>query len=230
MPLLDELRILVEDGYTIANQHGLVGLKKKVYRSDEPGFNAEDNNFGHMAAQRAFAGQYEQWFDAVTKTLNSYGLQSAKFRIIADTFDPETESNFPAQRFIRRLKALEKVADNETLLKQLVSFQHLPPVRLRKGVLTQGINQHNPEDDISRLLSLCWKDRGIRPYRGANSFSKQPKPITRALLQEKLSISHDRMVGLSAAINSIRKNKGIQIWLRYPKREGIYLEVCQNDE
>lgn len=230
MPLIDELKMLVEDGYSIADQRGLVGLKKKIYRSNERGFDSKDNNFGHMAAQSAFENQYEKWFSEATKTLKSHGLQASKFRIVADTFDPEKESNLPAQRFIRRLKTLEKLIEDEIYRKQFISSQHLPEVRFIKGLLTQGENEHRPENDISELISLCWSNRGIRPYRNAEIFSRKPKPITRAFLQERLSISHERMVGLSSAINSIRKHKGIEIWLRYPKDEGVYLEVCQSNE
>ena len=127
LSLKDELNVLVEDGYKIADMRNIIGLKKKVYRSNEPGFKENDNNFGHMAVQEINAHQYEMWFSEVTKTFERFGLQKAKFRIYADTFDPETESNLSAQRFLKRLHALERITQDEEFRKTFVSKTSKPP-------------------------------------------------------------------------------------------------------
>ena len=142
LSLKDELNVLVEDGYKIADMRNIIGLKKKVYRSNEPGFKENDNNFGHMAVQEINAHQYEMWFSEVTKTFERFGLQKAKFRIYTDTFDPETESNLSAQRFLKRLHALERITQDEEFRKTFVSKTSKPPLNFNRNTLSQGDYSH----------------------------------------------------------------------------------------
>jgi hypothetical protein len=228
LSLSKELDILVEDGYKIADMRNIVGLKKKVYHSSEPGFNEEDNNFGHMVVQEIHAHQYDEWFNEVEKVFERFGLQKSKFRIYSDTFNPETESNLSAQRFLKRLSALEKMTKNEGFRKSFVSTASLPPLVFSRNTLSQGDGSHELKNEYSLLFKLLWKDRAI--FNSLGETIKEPIPLTRSMTEEKTKINHDALERISKGINSIRQNKHIQVRLKYPEPIGVYLEVTQDIE
>lgn len=228
MGLIEELNILVEDGYKIADMRNIVGLKKKVYRSSDPGFNENDNNFGHMAVQEIHAHQYDDWFGEVEKVFKRFGLQKSKFRIYSDTFDPETESNLSAQRFLKRLGALDKISKDEEFRKSFISTTSLPPLSLSRNTLSQANSSHTLKNEYALLFKILWKDRAI--FNSLGEATKEPTPLTRSMIEEKMKIDHDALERISKGVNSIRNNKHIEVRLKYPEPIGVYLEVTQDTE
>lgn len=228
MSLVEELNILVEDGYKIADMRNIVGLKKKVYRSNEHGFSDNDNNFGYMGVQEIHAHQYEEWFKELEDVFERFGLQKSKFRIYADTFDPETESNLSAQRFLRRLQALEKILKSDAFRKTFTSSASKPPLTFSRNTLSQGEHSHALKNEFVLLFKLLWENRAI--FNSFDKTIKEPVPLTRSMIYEKMKIDHEALVRISKGINSIRNNKHINVRLKYPEAIGVYLEVTQDTE
>lgn len=228
MSLLDEIKVLVADGYTIADEHGIIGLKRKVYRNSEPGYKVEDNNFGHMVFQEFQANRYEAWFQAVEKAFVRYGIHRPKFRIEAETFDPSVESNLSAQRFLRRLKLLEKMSLDTAYCAEFMSPYSKPPVHYARKLLSQADKSHKLETNLISLFDLLWKYRSV--INSSGNTIRTPEPKTRAFVQQKLNINHDAMVLMAKNINSIRSKKHIYAWLKYPDKATVYLEVSQDTE
>lgn len=220
------LKSILEQGYEIAANRGLVGLKKKVYRSDEVGFRSIDNNFGHMVMQEWMSQEYEDWFNVLEKAFTRFGLQISKFKIKADTFDSDKESNRSAQRFIRRINELEKIVNDKNYLNTFISTSTKPRVSLVKNMLSQGSNKHPLEPEYESVIRLLWKGREI--INSKKEIIKKPSPTTRPMVYSKLNINHEALVRISKGIKAINTKKNIDIHLVYPKNEGVYLVVTQD--
>lgn len=219
------LCLLIENAYQLADDEKLYGVDKKVAKSHEPDFKV--HSFGKYIRYAGRGRYYTEWIDAVLQVLDKYGLNSAKYRVRINEYDPEHESNLPAQLFMRALKELERIHTDKLYRATYIITARLPEVSLRNNVLSQGSKKHSLNDRYSKLLHLLWSGRQIKDPSG--KIIKNEKPITKSMICAQLKIDDTSLADMQRNVSGIRKKSDIQISLYFPRRAGgVFLSVTQS--
>ncbi len=222
-----ELTKLLEQAYIIADQNKLYGIKKKIPRSHEASFNPQENNFGYYVSYSLNEPIYNEWIVLVTDTLEIFNLQSSKFRVNINRFEPSEESNLPAQKFLRAIAELEKIKENKLYRDSYTKSNSLDAVRFTYGKLIQGIRERQLHDDYRELIALLWNSREIKS--SDQKITQQHKPTTQSMIETKLNINKTRLEAMSKSIAAYEKDSGIHVKLRRPTQKDIYISITQNE-
>lgn len=113
------LDALIEYAYEIADEKKLYGVRKKLPKSHEPDFASDGTSFETYVRYSANKNIYSKWIEDVTRVFDDFGLQSKKFRVKINEYDPAVESNLPAQLFLRAVKEIEQVRSSKDYRKNL---------------------------------------------------------------------------------------------------------------
>lgn len=213
--LTKKLNNLLEEAYIIADKNKLYGIRPKVFKNHEDGFKSSDNNFGDYVRYSSNPNTYSQWTTDVEATLHTHGLQDAKFRVKINEFDPSKETNLPAQKFVRSIRELEKIAHDDKYRESYISKSHLPPARFHEGTLTQGIANHKFNTEYANLISFLWQHREIQDSTGFTT--KEPVPQSHSMIESKTGIKHELYANIAKALRKLEHDKNIHIQLKYPR-------------
>lgn len=218
---------LLEQGYVIADNSKLYGLRKKIPKSNESTFKQDDDNFEHFIRYSLNKGVYEGWIKRVTLTFDKAGLQTSKLQIKINDFDPSIESNLPAQKFMRTIRELQKIVSDSRYLNSYARSNDLSPVELRGSTLSQGINSHTFQSTYAIAIRLLWDGRQVQNQRG--EVTKKAHPTTHSMFEQKTGVKRTQLANFAKAIRNIERKKGIHIQLKYPRgSNSVFLVVHEN--
>lgn len=213
------LQDLVEAGYEIADTNHLYGLRDKVHRSNDKGFRKEDDNFNTYLRYSFNERSYTKWLKEVEESLENAGLQVAKFRFKTNDHNPDKESNLPAQKFIRALRELEKIAINPEHHSSYKSNKRLSKITYSNGVLRQSGSEHRFNTEYRKLITLMWQFREIRD--SSDTIMKVAKPQTYAMIEARTGMNHIRFASIATALRKLEEDKGICIQFHYSKTDKL---------
>ncbi len=221
------LDILIEYAYEIADEKKLYGVRKKLPKNHEPDFALDGKSFETYVRYSANKNIYTKWIDDVTKVFDDFGLQSKKFRVKINEYDPTVESNLPAQLFLRAVKEIEQVRSSKDYRKSYISKRRISPATLKGNVLTQGDTSHKFSKQYAELIHLVWTGRRIVDSSG--SILQKETPITKNMLAACLNIGQTDLTRMQKAIAGIKKKTGINIKLSFPRgTSAVFIVIVQD--
>lgn len=219
--------LLLEKGYAIAEENSLFGIRKKIPKNHELDFNENEDNFGHYIRYSVNSSIYENWIEHAVETFRGLGLQESKLIVKINDFDPSVESNLPAQKFIRALEEIEKIAENPDYINSYLKLNSLPPVKFHGGTLSQGVYSHRFQGLYADAISFLWDGREIQNQE--HKVVRAANPKKQSMLEQKAGIKQSQLDNFAKALRQIQRKKNIHIQLKYPRNSSsVFLVVHEN--
>lgn len=228
MANLAKLKEHLQEAHIIIDERNLYGLWDYVPTSNDPGF--RDNSFNEAVRQGAYFKTYDDSTAKLEDLFFASSLDYLKFKRITTSGDERKNSKLPAALFIRKVKELERIFENPSVLesyktknKQAATW---PRITFKDGTITQGARSHTFSQPIyTRLLQKLWKNRRIETPSG-NELVKG-KPIKRDALNKSVGLKdHQRFTDIATGIRKAMRSKSIALNVMYP--DDVILVVKQS--
>ena len=222
---LDEsLAFLIENAYEIIEDKKLFAIEKKLPKSTEPGFDKVTNAFAKFVQYQGDGRVYSQWLETSRSVLEQHGLQAAKFVAKCNMFDPQTESNTPAHQFIRGIRELGRLRDDESYRNNYTRTTYAPPITYSNGLIANTKGQHRFGKKYRPAVQELMTNRKIISSTGDTI--REPKPLTRDYMLRHFELGITDLHRLQRACAGV---KMIDIKLSFPKKTNDVFLVTVED-
>lgn len=218
-----ELRKILEDGYRLQQEQDVFQVYR-VPRSNEPGFDKSSIfKYLHFGADGSVI--YNSYTTSIKNAFENFGLSFGRFRSNTESINPKTDPDSPAGLFLRQLRELDKIINDEKYFHSYILPEENPVISFIDGIIAQGYRKHKFKyDQHLELIHILWEKRRIIDTRG--KILKIEQPIPREIINKKLNIEHERFKGIVRAINIEMRRKNIQLVIKFPKN--VYVVATQD--
>lgn len=227
-----ELTVLREGAMAILRMKGLVGDDGIVPLPGEDGY--KDNAVGAFIGKNSYSRYFTEWENKLNDLFDRANLDFIllKHRVMTVLGKKQKQ---PAAVFIKLVNELDEMIGDEKRLKsyckETLRANSWPALTYCNGVVYQGLDkQYRIQSDlVKRFFNLMWKSRTIvAPITGL-FVAKYGKNISREELFKRLEIVNpDRLNDIIDTVNSAAKRNKMNIAVKSPHAETVYIEVTQD--
>lgn len=225
---ITEIKELRDNGLVIYDSKDLYQIS---YDPLEGNKGDGDRLWSQHFKQGLYPKVYGEWGHVLEEVFVRHSLNYLRFKKNTLSFDPYKEADSPASRFIRMLNEIDRIATGEVPLEhyrtELTRLNKFPIITYEEQTIFQADKKHRfNEERYRELLDLLWDKREIISPLGVVMY--HGKPIKRAEAYHIKRIRDDK--ALAVVRNGMRKalkDKGINLRLKTPDSDTLYLEVIQ---
>lgn len=223
-----DIKELRDDGLVIYDSQDLYQVSYEPLRGKE---GDGDKLWSQFIKQGMYPKVYSKWEHQLEDVFLKHNLNYLRFKKNTLSLDPNKEVQSPASTFIRMLNEIDRIATGTVPLghyrTELTRMNKFPPVTYEEQTVFQANKNHRfKEERYRELLDLLWDKREIISPLGI--ILHHGKPIKRVEAYHIKRIGDDK--ALAVVRNGMRKalkDKGINLRVRTPNSDILYLEVIQ---
>ena len=219
------LKTLLNEGYMLIEQYNLYGVWDYIPKSHEVGFT--DESMREYLKQNIMPRVFKGWSDKVEDHFSKNQLNYLKLKNRVLGNDSRKYSQFPVAIFIRTMRELELMQENQNLLNSYLAPEShsttSPEITYKDGVIQQGTRKHRFNyDHYQDLFDLLWEKRRICDLQG--NVQKEYEPTSRDEIFEIKGIGDiGRLKDTATGVRKSMKEKQISLKLKYPN--AVFIEV-----
>ena len=221
------LKSLLGEGYLLIEQYNLYGIWDNIPKSGEAEYTPQ--SMDQYLKQNIMPRIFKNWQAKVEDYFTSTSLNYLKLKHRVNGQDSRKQSPYPVAVFLRTMKELEAVNEDEKLAASYLtnneSYSSYPEITYTDGVIKQGTREHRFNyEHYQELFDLLWDKRRICNLQG--EIIKDYSPTSREEIFKIRGLGEiGRLKDTATGVRKSMKQKKISLKLKYP--DEVFIEVIQ---
>lgn len=227
--VVSKLGKILSDGYVIIDDFNLNDIWEHIPTSNEPDWQKE--SFSQYIKQSANSKQYINWETELRDIFDKNKLDFLRFTHNTTSGDARTLTQYPAARFIRMMRELDKIVHEQNVFNTYKSFierpSSWPEISYLDGVVKQGNSSHKfTTQEYIEFFDLVWSSRRI--VSPSKVIVIKEKPLSRKFIYDNTKIKNkSRLMSIITGIRKAMNDDSISLRAYSPTENSVFVEVCQ---